>query len=128
MEGLREHREALRELARLQQELGPARQRLEALELSRAQFEAECNGVLLKADGKLKAAANAEARERQMRKARERDIVGPLDEDGDPGGDAERDTSIDYDAAASETERLQALRLVVAPNHRAEALRWKFGL
>lgn len=115
---------SLLEVIRLQQELGPARERLEKLELSRARFEAECEGKLLQADGKLKAAANAEARERQLKKSYER-IVDERDPDVEAG---EEGTVLPLDAQAREEERVQALRLVVAPNGKAAAVRAKFGL
>jgi len=61
---------------------GPPLDRLEDLELNRVRFEAEMEGLLLKAEGKLKAASNAEARERTMRKSYE-DDADPFGEDGD---------------------------------------------
>lgn len=126
VEALRAIVTALSQISRLQEELGPARGRLEALELSRAHFEAEMGALVLKADGKLKAAANAEARERQLKKSYER-LVDPLDEGGDSPETPPRDDGGDYDAEAVEAERLQALRLVVAPNNKAHAQRAKWG-
>lgn len=110
----------------LQLELGPARDRLESLELSRAQFEAEMAGLVLKAEGKFKAANNAEARERALKKANER-LVDGFDlesEDPEPPGDTVRGN----DATPSEEERLQSLRLDVAPiDGKAYAIARKFG-
>jgi len=117
----------LRGLLKVQVEYGPVADRLEALELSRHHFEAEIQGVLLKADGKLKAANNAEARERQLKRSYERDeIVGPLDADGAQGSEAE--TVLPNHAEAGEAERLHSLRLDVAPTGKALAVRAKFGM
>jgi len=66
---LRTLNEGLHALVKLYQTVGPAEDRLTALERSRAQFEADVQGLLQKADGKLKAANNSEARERTMRKS-----------------------------------------------------------
>jgi len=113
------------ELASAQRNLGPAVERLEALELSRHQFEAEVAGTLLKAEGKLKAASNAEARERQLKKSYE-NRTDPLNPDGEEEGDS-REAFLADDAERSEEERLQALRLDVAPNRKANALRHKWA-
>ena len=73
---------------------GPAADRLEILELSHAQWEAEMQALLLKADSKMKSANNAEARERTMKKSYEK-YVDPFDQEGAPelapvpGGDVE---------------------------------------
>lgn len=113
------------ELASAQRQLGPAADRLEALELSRHQFEAEIAGVLLKAEGKYKAANNSEARERQLKKSYESriDQLDPDGEEAEEVGEAVRH----LDAARGEEERLQALRLDVAPDHKANALRHKWA-
>jgi len=75
------------DLEACQREYGPAVDRLDALELGRVAWEAECEGLLLKADGKLKAANNAEARERQLK--RSRDKQDPFDPNGE-GTEGER--------------------------------------
>ena len=116
---------ALLEIVRLQEELGPASTRLEALELSRAQFEAEIHGKFLKAEGKLRGAANAEARERQLKKSYER-LANPLDEDGAEAEAPLRNAVVDDDVEAREAERLQTLRLDVAPGDKTYAVRAKF--
>jgi len=65
-------------LDKTQRELGPGQDRLDALELSRVRFEAECEGLLLKADGRLKASSAAEARERQLKRSYDkRDVFAP---------------------------------------------------
>ena len=116
----------LHEIVEAQKELGPARERLEVLELSRAHFEAEMQALVLKADGKFKAANNAEARERQLKRSYERiGFVDPLVEDG---AEREKDDAVSTEhAAASEAARLQALSLVVAPHSKALAQRAKWG-
>lgn len=98
-------------------------ERLDQLELDRAQFESDCEGLLRKADGKLKAAANAEARERTMQK-RSADGLDPFLRSGEeieatvPEGDAPDGT----------TKELPPLRLDVAPESpKAYATRMKFS-
>ncbi len=116
---------ALGELVEGQKDAGRVVDRIDALELSRLKFEAECEGRLLKADGKLKAAANSEARERQLKGSYERlafERGEELPEGTEPG-----DTVLPVDAQAGEEERLRALRLVVASDPKAQALRHKFG-
>ncbi len=117
---------ALREIVRLQEELGPASDRLQALELSRAQFEAEIHGEFLKAEGKLRGAANAEARERQLKKSYER-LADPLDEVGAEAEAPLRNAVVDDDVEAREAERLPAVHLVVAPGDKTPAVRAKWG-
>lgn len=100
----------------------PATERLEQLELSRSQFEADIEGVLMKAEGKLKAAANAEARTRTMAKSFEIDPFAASDPEGDalgapiPPGDAE----------ASEEEEVLHVPLGLALNDKTHATRLKF--
>ena len=118
------------ELAKLSatlREQGPATARLEALELARLQWEATCEGLLLKAEGKLRAANNAEARERANKRSYEH-LLDPLAEVGDEPETAARHPDRDDDAAFSEAKRLQSLRLDVAPNHKALAQRAKWGV
>lgn len=117
--------DTLNGLARLQEELGPARDRLDALERSRHQFEAECEGMLLKADGKLKAANSAEQRERQLKKANER-LSLEFDPAGEEGTDGE--TVLPNDAARGEAPGLPPVRLALAPNNKTHAMRSKWGL
>ena len=115
---------SLERLAKAQEDVAPAIVRLDALELSRHQFEAMMEGLFLKAEGKLKAASNAEARERQLKKSYERNL-DPLDPDGEEG--PEPAAVLQLNAASSEEERLSAMRLDVAPNHKTRALMYKFG-
>ena len=107
--------------------MGPAVERLEALELSRHQFEAKCEGLLLKAEGKLRAANNAEARERALRRSYEH-LIDPLLDPGDQPEAPARNADGKDDAAPSEEERLQAMRLDVAPSNKTLAQRAKFGV
>jgi len=68
--------------------------RLTKLEDHRRSWEADIEGVLLKAEGKLAASNNAEARTRTMKRHAER-LADPLDIDGEgepaavPSGDVE---------------------------------------
>lgn len=113
-------------IVQLQKEMGPARDRLAELELSRARFEAEMGALVLTAEGKFKAARNAEARERQLKKSYER-LVDDFDPDGTEVEASRGSPDIDYDAQPSEEERLQSLRLDVAPNNKAPAIAAKWG-
>jgi len=113
--------------AEREKSLDPALDRLNALELSRHHFEAEVQGVLLQAKGKLQAANNAEARERQLKKSYERD-ADPFPVESENGEAAEGNPSPGFDAAASEAKGVQALRLAVAPNNKTLAQRAKWGV
>lgn len=117
---------ALVELLDLQAKMGPALTRLESLELSRAQFEAEMGALVLKAEGKFKAANNAEARERQLKKSYEQ-LAAELDFEGVQPETPAGDPVLADDAPGSDAERLHSMRLDVAPSPKALALRHKFG-
>jgi len=114
----------LEDIVKVQRDAGPALDRLNAMELSRHQFEAECQGILLKADGKLKAAANAEARERQLKKSYERQL-DPLNPDSEEGPD-HGTLVLDTDAPRGETQGMQPVRLGVETNTKAHAVRAKW--
>lgn len=118
---------ALRELCAVQLEAGPAVDRLDALERQHHQFEARCEGLLLKAEGKLRSANNAEARTRADKKSYEH-LVDPLNEDGGDGLPPAGSVDTVHDVAASEAERLHSLRLDVAISPKARAQRAKFGV
>jgi len=117
----------LRALSEVQQKIGPAVDRLDVLEREKHQFEAMCEGLLLKAEGKLRSANNAEARTRADKKSYEH-LIDPFPEDvgGEtPDGDAVHSD----DAPRGEAERLHAMRLDVAPpNSKTLAQRAKFGV
>ena len=115
----------LRDLVQMQQDAGPALDRIDALELSRHQFEAECEGRLLQADGKLKAASNAEARERQLKRSYEK-LLDERDPDSEQGSEAGHPVP-DVDAEGSEAPGVPPLRLDVAPNNKAVALGAKWA-
>lgn len=115
----------LRELLHVQRGAGPALDRISALELSRHQFEAEIQGVLLKADGKLKAANNAEARERQLKKSYERD-ADPFGDPSEEVAEAGRPVLVN-DAAERQGERVPSLRVGLAPDRKAAALTAKWS-
>lgn len=124
------HREALqgltgaiRDLANAQREAGPSADRLDLLERHRVQFEADVEGLLLKAEGKLKAANNAEARERQMKASYEKNL-DTFDPDGDKGAEATR--LLPDDAPGGETLGVPPVRVAVAANGKEQALRAKW--
>lgn len=120
--------DSVRKLAVAQQELGPAVERLEMLELSRVHFEAECEGMLLKADGKLKAASNAEARERQIKKSYERNLTDPFPPDGN-GETPEGGTALlANNAQAGEAQRVPSMYVGMASTRKTLALRAKWGM
>ena len=116
---------ALKELSDVQRGLGPAIDRLEALERSRIHFEAECEGMLLKADGKLKAATSAEQRERQLKKANDK-LADPFSPDGE--AELESDALHPVDAPAGEAQGLPPVRLALATNDKTHAVRAKWGI
>jgi len=112
----------LKDLIELQRENGPADERLEALELSRSVWEAEIEGILLKADGHQKAARSAESRTRTMVRHYE-ELADPFDPDS-----PEVTAPVpDGYAPISEVERVQPMRLDVAPDYKTQALRAKFS-
>jgi len=97
--------------------------RLDQLELGRAQFESDCEGLLTKAEGKLKAAANAEARERTMRKNHAEDIFSDVGEDSD-----ELTARVPaLDAPTSEPEEVLDVPMALALNDKSYATRAKFS-
>lgn len=117
--------DVIHRLVEVQRAAGPALDRLDALELSRHQFEAEVQGALLEAKGKLKASLSSEARERHMRKQSERD-ADTLVDDGEEvaeGGDAVLSEHVE----AGEAQRLSAVRLDVARDPKAAAIAAKWG-
>jgi len=115
----------LRDLARTQQEAGPALDRIAALELNRHQFEAECEGMLLKADGKLKAAMASEARERQIKKANDR-LADPFADEGEEAAEAARAVQPNH-VEAGKAEGLYAMHLDVATDRKAAAVNAKWS-
>jgi len=103
------------------EENAPSTARLDQLELDPHQFEAEMEGLLLKAEGKLKAANNSEARERHQREKHERDF-DPFPEDSE---EIERRVQ-DFDAEGVEAEEVLPLHLGLETNSKAHALRAKW--
>ena len=91
------------------------------LDLERGRWEADVEATLLKAEGKLQAANNAEARTRTMKKAYEK-FVDPFD----PEGEEIEAAVLPDDAERGEEEGVPALRLDVAENNKAQALRAKW--
>lgn len=103
---------------------GPAVDRLDALELSRHQFEAEMDGLVLKAEGKFKAANNAEARQRQLLKSYEK-LADPLGLDVDEV-EAAGSAVLPVHVAAGENGGVPAVRLGLATNNKTAAVNGKW--
>ena len=126
LEALQALTDTIEALNETQRQLGPALDRLEALERSRIHFEADVEGMLLKADSKLKAAAGAEQRERQLKKANDRRAFefDPESEEGsEPGAPV-----LSGDAPRGEAPGVPAVRLALASNNKAHAVRTKWGM
>jgi len=118
---------SLTDIIQAQREVGPANDRLDNLERERAQFQAEIEGLLLRADGKLRAANNSEARERQLKKSYEK-LVDTVDETGDGQTPARRISDSMDDATAGEAEGMPPVHLDVAPSNKTLAQKAKFGV
>ena len=117
----------LKALREVQDAIGPASDRLDRLEREKHQFEAMCEGLLMKAEGKLRSANNAEARTRADKRSYEH-LIDPLNEDGDESEAPGRYPDSGNDVPPSEAERLSALRLDVALSPKQLAQRAKFGV
>ncbi len=117
----------LTRLCDVQKAQGPATERLEALELSRLKFEAMCEGLLQKAEGKLAGARNAEARERANKRSYEH-LLDPFPENGVEPEAPARDSHSGNDAAPGEAQEVQPVHLGVAPSNKTLAQRAKFGV
>ena len=125
LEAIQALTESLTALTDVQRQLGPALDRLEALERSRIHFEADVEGMLLKADGKLKAATSAEQRERQLKKANDKAAdTFDFETEVEPDGGALRSR----DAPPGEEEGVPAMRVALASNNKAHAVRTKWGI
>jgi len=114
-------------LAKIQQEQGPAIDRLDALERSRHQFEAECVGLLAKADGRVKVANSSEQRERQIKKANERH-ADPFGDEGEAPEETGAAVAVNPDAREGAPEGVSAMRLVLATNDKTHAMKSKWGI
>ncbi len=119
---IRELAAAVQEVADMTRENGPAMDRLDDLERSRATWEAEAEGAFLKADSRYKAAAASEARSRLMEKNAEK-LADPFAEEGQ---DLENGIPPEY-AGVREAEGVLDVPMDVAPlNSKALAQRLKF--
>jgi len=116
--------EAVKALVRAQEQIAPAVTRLDALERERHNFEAMAEGLLLKAEGKHKAANNAEARERALKRSYEKNIEG-FDIDGEESTGPEGVPPV-Y-VAPGESERVPPVRLAVAANNKTAAITAKWA-
>jgi len=113
-------------IARLEATLGsaaPAIERLEALERSRALWEADLEGILAKAEGKLKAASNAESRSRTMKKHYENE-VDPFPDDREEVQPPVRDGY----APTGEEEGVPAVRVDMETDYKTTPLNRKWGV
>lgn len=112
-------------LARI--ELGDASERLEMLERSRGAWEAEMEALVLKADGKLKAQMNSEARERTLKRSYEKN-ADPFDPDREENIDPGQDPVWDGNAPPGQTEGMLPVRVgMEADDKKAMILRMKFA-
>jgi len=101
-------------------------ERVASLELQRAVFEADMEGLLSKAEGKLKAASNSEARERTMRKQREA-FVDDFDEVSQaPQPQAQYNILPDGNGEIGYPEGVQPMPMGVATDNKAHITRMKF--
>jgi len=108
-------------------EVEPLRKRLEAIELERAKWQAECEATLMKAEGQFKAARNAEERTKTM----------VNHESGKGSVASEEEVFQAYralglgvspgDAEAGEGERVLEMPEAVEMDLKAKALRMKFS-
>lgn len=117
----------LAELLEVQKETGPALERLEELELSRAKWEAEMEAFILKADSSYRAASNAESRARTMVKRYEKENFDLGDADGDEEEARPRDTHSRNDVAGGEEEGMYPMH-VGMETAKSAALRAKWGV
>ena len=86
-----------------------------------------CQGLLQKAEGKLRAANNAEARERANKKSYEH-LLDPLAEIGDEPETAAGDPDSGNHGAPSEAQGMPPVRADVALSPKARAQRAKWGV
>jgi len=113
---------SLHALTQTMDEAGPATERLDALELSRVRFEADIEGLLLKAEGKWKASAASETRARNMLKHYESE-ADLFDSDSDEESEAVPDGY----APDREEEEVLAVPVGVEETYKTRALRRKFN-
>lgn len=100
-------------------------ERLNELERDRTMWEADVEALLMKAEGKLKAAANSEARERHQRQKYE-DLIGGFDPEGQGVVQEDGAAVQPGDVEGSETEGMHVMSVGMAPNKKAHALRAKW--
>ena len=101
--------------------------RLEALELSRAKWEAEIDARLLKADSTLRSASNAESRARTMEKHVEK-LTGEGPPDGPPPIPPESIEIHGGDGHPVETSEVQPVSVGVEESPKNQRLRAKFAI
>jgi len=112
----------LQDISNQLREKGPAAARFDELERRQAMWEVEMAALVATATGKYEAANNAEARTRTMKKHYEK-LADPFRDEGE-----EDPTALSPgDAPRGEAEEVHPLHLDVAPNPKAQALRYKFS-
>ncbi len=112
----------LQTLAELQRAHDAPEQRITELERSHAKWEAEMEALLLRADSTFKGAANAESRARTMMRHSEK-LADPFDDPSAPDAETVRESH----APRGEAEGVPPVRVAVALDHKAQALRYKFS-
>ena len=113
--------------SRNREETGDMMERLDQLERERTMWQADVEALLLKAEGKLQAANNAEARTRTMKRSYER-FLDPLDPDSDEAQTPPRDRPQSDDAPPFAEEELLPMRVGLETNTKAHAVRAKWGM
>jgi len=101
-------------------------ERLRDLELRQSKWEAEVEAVLMKAEGKLQAANNSEARERTMRKSYE-NLVDPLGLDSEAAAETERVQLQRGNDEAFDEEGVHPMHMDVEEDYRSLGMRAKFS-
>lgn len=100
----------------------PAVERLEELERRQAIWEVEMEALVASAKGTYQAANNAESRARTMKRHYD-NLTDPFAE----AGEEVADVVPSGDATRGEPEGLPPVRVAVAADHKALALRYKFS-
>jgi len=100
---------------------GPAIERLEELERTRAMWEAEMEALVLKADSTLKASSNAESRSRTMLRHADK-LADPFADDSDEVEALDPPRHVEN----GEAEEVQVLSVGLERNSKAHALRAKW--
>jgi len=123
---LRRIRVILTETLEVSQQREALEERLAKVERGYAGWSAQAEALVLKADALFKNARNAEERTRSMREKVDEGL-DPLGAEVEEGPETPRDVLPPGYAPGSEEEGLLPVRVDVAPDYKALALRHKFG-